>query len=93
VCRLPWSPRHVEFLAILLEIGYDKRMEEQKISTRTDGLTLEEAVHLQSIESNPLTPDEVAMFRRFDREGWSDEQRLAYLRKHVLERIGVPAAE
>lgn len=38
-----------------------------------------EACALQDIESNPLTPEEIAMFDMFRREGWSDERRRAYL--------------
>ena len=38
-----------------------------------------EACALQEIEGNPLTPEEVAMFEMFRREGWSDERRRAYL--------------
>ena len=37
----------------------------------------EVAMHLQAIEGNPLTADEVGMF---DREAWTHEQRRAYLR-------------
>jgi hypothetical protein len=52
-----------------------------------------EAMHLQEIESNPLEPDEVAMFEMFERERWPHERRLAY----ILEKAGVeplmPAAE
>ena len=40
---------------------------------------LREAVALHEIEGNPLTPDEVAMFEMFEREGWSPEQRRAYI--------------
>lgn len=59
----------------------------------TKGLTLEEAMQLQAIEANPLDAEQVALERMFDREGWSDEQRITYLRKHALERFGAPAAE
>ncbi|MFM9864981.1 MAG: hypothetical protein ACKVRO_15385 [Micropepsaceae bacterium] len=38
-----------------------------------------EACALQEIEGNPLTPEEIAMFEMFRREGWSDERRRAYL--------------
>jgi len=38
-----------------------------------------EGLTLHDIESNPLTTDEVAMFEMFDREGWSDDQRRAYI--------------
>jgi hypothetical protein len=35
--------------------------------------------HLQAIEGNPLTAEEIAMFEMFEREGWSHERRLAYI--------------
>lgn len=38
-----------------------------------------EMQHLQAIEGNPLTPEEIAMFEMFEREGWSEEQEHAYL--------------
>jgi hypothetical protein len=52
-----------------------------------------EAMHLQDIEDNPLSADEVAMFEMFERERWPHERRLAY----ILEKAGaqplMPAAE
>jgi hypothetical protein len=33
------------------------------------------------------------MFEMFDREGWSGERCRNYIRKRVLDRLGVPAAE
>jgi hypothetical protein len=36
-----------------------------------------EMQHLQAIERNPLTADEIAMFEMFEREGWSHERRRA----------------
>ena len=48
-----------------------------------------EAMRLQEIEGNPLTPDEVQMFEMFEREGWSDEKCLAF----VLSRVKALAAE
>ena len=42
-----------------------------------------DAMHLQAIEGNPLTEDEVKMFEMFERERWSHERRLAY----ILEQI------
>lgn len=56
-------------------------------------LSLQEAMHLQALEGNPLDAEQVAMFEMFDREGWSDERRREHIRKRVLERVGVPAAE
>lgn len=47
---------------------------------------LREAMRLQEIEHNPLDPEQVAMFAMFERQGWSERQRLDYLRKRRLER-------
>ena len=47
------------------------------------------AMHLQEIEGNPLSPDQVAMFEMFEREAWSHERRLAY----ILARVKAAAAE
>ena len=44
---------------------------------------LAEAAHLQLIESNPLTAEEIAMFEMFKREGWPPER----CRAHILRRI------
>ena len=38
-----------------------------------------DAMHLQEIEENPLSNDQVAMFEMFEREAWSHERRLAYI--------------
>jgi hypothetical protein len=37
------------------------------------------AMRLLEIEGNPLTPEDIAMFEMFDREGWSHERRRAYI--------------
>ena len=60
---------------------------------KTGKQILREAMHVQALEGNPLDADQVAMFEMFDREGWPDERRLAYIHNRILERIGVPAAE
>ncbi|MDF1807763.1 hypothetical protein [Hyphomonas sp.] len=41
---------------------------------------------LQELEGNPFTPEDEAMFAMFDREGWTPEQRIAYLDK-VFSKI------
>jgi len=51
------------------------------------------AAHLQHIEGNPLNADDVALFEMLEREGWTHEQCLAYLRKHVRSDKFAPAAE
>lgn len=38
-----------------------------------------EAFACHAIEGIPATAEDIAMFEMFDREGWSDEQRLAYI--------------
>ena len=38
-----------------------------------------EAMRLQEIEGNPLSPDQVSMFEMFEREAWPHERRLAYI--------------
>jgi hypothetical protein len=50
-------------------------------STAADGLphSLGEAMALQEIEGNPLSPDEVALVVMFERENWPHEKRLAYI--------------
>jgi hypothetical protein len=43
---------------------------------------LREVMHLQEIEGNPLSSEQVAMFEMFEREAWPQERRLA----HIMER-------
>ena len=54
---------------------------------------LAEAAHLQEIEGNPLTPDELAMFEMFEREGWSPEDRRAYIKRQIRNRQRIATAE
>jgi len=42
-----------------------------------------EALHLQSIEGNPLNADQIAMFQMFEKENWSQEKRLAYIKERA----------
>ena len=46
--------------------------------------------HLQAIESNPLDREQLALFERFEREGWSHERRRRYLLERA-RRAGVPS--
>ena len=39
----------------------------------------EEAIVMQEIEGNPFTPEDLALLKKMDREGWSDEERRAYI--------------
>jgi len=55
-----------------------------------------EAAHLQMIEGNPFDAEDIAMFEMFDREGFSPEQRRAYIIEQSRKRIArsaAPAAE
>ena len=52
-----------------------------------------EAMHLQELEGNPLTADEIGMFEMFEREGWSHAQRRAYIRKQFIRATTNDAAE
>ena len=54
---------------------------------------LAEAAHLQAIEGNPLTAEEIAMFEMFEREGWSPERRRAHILRRIQDRGRVAAAE
>lgn len=51
-----------------------------------------EGLHLQAMEDNPLTDDEIAMFEMFDLEGWSDERRRDYIIAQFSGGSGRPAA-
>ncbi|NSY18403.1 hypothetical protein [Neorhizobium sp. AL 9.2.2] len=52
-----------------------------------------EAAHLQTIEGNPLDADDIAMFEMFDREGFSVEQQLDYVRRDLRRRADLDAKE
>ena len=54
---------------------------------------LAEAAHLQAIEGNPLSPDEIAMFEMFEHEGWAPEDRRAYIGRQFRVRRRIAAAE
>jgi len=45
------------------------------------------AMHLQIIDGNPLSADQVAMFEMFEREAWTHEQCHAYI---LASRMKVP---
>jgi hypothetical protein len=48
-----------------------------------------EAMTLQDIEGNPLSPDQVSMFAMFEQKRWSHERR----REYIMARIQRLAAE
>ncbi len=41
---------------------------------------LEQIMAMQAIEGNPLSADQIAMFKMFDAEGWPPEKRLQHIR-------------
>lgn len=57
------------------------------------GLSLKEAMHLQALEGNPLDAEDIAMFEMFDREGWSQAERVAYILHEARGQTITPAAE
>jgi hypothetical protein len=52
-----------------------------------------EMQHLQAIEGNPFTADDIAMFEMFEREGWSHERRRAHILAQVKRMASPGAAE
>jgi hypothetical protein len=50
------------------------------------------AMRLQEIESNPLDDEDLALFEMFEREGWSQERRLEYLRQWARRTGATPNA-
>jgi hypothetical protein len=55
----------------------DKALTDEENAARAQRFA--EACHLQEIEGNPLTAEEIEMFQMFEREGWSPEKRRAYI--------------
>lgn len=52
-----------------------------------------EAMRLQEIEGNPLDAEDIAMFEMFERERWTPEQRIAYIREQALKYAAQHAPE
>lgn len=61
----------------------DKLLTDEEVKIRRERRL--EAMHLQEIEGNPLTPEEVEMFEMFERERWSDERCHEYVMKRAHE--------
>jgi len=51
------------------------------------------AAHLQAIENSPPTVEDTAMFEMFERERWSHDRRIAYIRRQAEEAALIHAAE
>ena len=58
----------------------------EKLQRRKDAITL------HRIEGYEFTPEQTAMFEMFDRENFTDEQRIDYI-KQKYEQAGIAAAE
>jgi hypothetical protein len=64
-----------------------KRLSRQEVAAARERRI--EAMHLQAIEGNPLSAEDIAMFEMFERERWTHEQRRAY----ILARVEAIARE
>jgi len=62
----------------------DKKLTDDEVSIRQERRL--EAMHLQEIEGNPLTDEEVEMFEMFERERWSTQKCLDYITQSIRER-------
>ena len=63
------------------------------VAVGTANQLLAEAAHLQAIEGNPLTAEEIAMFEMFERERWSPERRRIHILGRIEDRGRVASAE
>ena len=54
---------------------------------------LTEATHLQATERNPPTPDELAMFEMFEREGWPPQEHRSWIARQLRGRARIAVAE
>ena len=70
-----------------------KQHDSGTVASGTADRLLAEAAHLQAIEGNLLTAEEIAMFETFEREGWSPERRRAHTLRRIEGRGRVAAAE
>lgn len=48
-----------------------------------------DAIWLHEFEDNPFEPDDNALFEMFDRKGWTDAQRRAYLTREARLRAEI----
>lgn len=64
-----------------------------QLRSHSGRLSLAEAAHLQEMESNPLDAEQAAMFKMFEREGWSEERCIEHIRISALTRRRIHAAE
>gem|GEM_PF-1419167 len=76
-------------MVITTKLRYNHTMSK---TTKNDQ-AFREALHMQAVEDNPLDANDLAMFERFEREGWSSERRRAYILAQANADAMVPAAE
>jgi hypothetical protein len=50
------------------------------VKRRKDG------IEMQRISGNPLDAEDIAMFEMFDKNRWSHEKCLAYIKDHIKRR-------
>lgn len=72
---------------------YNSNMSKDLKTSGNRAALLREALHLQSMEGNPLSPDQISMFEMFEREGWPEEERIAHILERAKAASVVPAAE
>jgi hypothetical protein len=61
----------------MTDVADKPKAQDAEVATRMH--RFREACVLQDIVGNPPTPDEIEIFERFEREGWSDERIIAFL--------------
>ncbi|MBI1492015.1 hypothetical protein [Halocynthiibacter styelae] len=61
--------------------------DKDKIPTDTDIEKIRErrleAMHLQEMEGNPLSPEQIAMFEMFEEKRWTEEQCIEHIRQRA----------
>jgi hypothetical protein len=62
----------------------DRLLTDEEVAVRRK--RLREAIHLQKMENNPLTSEEIENFEISLRERWSDEKCLSYVIERAKKR-------
>jgi hypothetical protein len=69
----------------------DRKLTEEEVAEARERRLV--AQHLQAMEDSPPTTEQIAMFEMFERERWSHERRLAYIRERAAAAAMRHAAE
>jgi len=80
-------------MGMSVRVWYNLHMSKDLKTSENRAALLREALHLQAMEGNPLSPDQISMFEMFEREGWPEEERIAHILKRAKAASAVPAAE